>query len=141
MKGIDLFVKILSHGKAGRRKISILRSASASILHLKIHLSFLYSKGTPIWKSVFFQLEKHPLIFFQLSWVPNIYVSYMKSIATYALTFFGYRIVASTNTCYYSENQIFGFLKSRIVTWRFFFRKKIFCLSLELLDIPAVFVK
>ena len=27
-----------------------------------------------------------------------------------------YRIVASTNTCYYSENQIFCFLKSRIVT-------------------------
>ena len=31
-----------------------------------------------------------------------------------------YRIVASTNTCYYSENQIFCFLKSRILTCRFF---------------------
>ena len=32
-----------------------------------------------------------------------------------------YRIVASTNTCYYSENQIFCFLKSRILTIRIFF--------------------
>ena len=37
-----------------------------------------------------------------------------------------YSIVASTNTCYYSENQIFCFLKSRIVTCWFFFRKKPF---------------
>ena len=34
---------------------------------------------------------------------------------------FTYRIVASTNTCYYSENQIFWFLKSWIVTCRNFF--------------------
>ena len=38
-----------------------------------------------------------------------------------------HRIVASTNTCYYSENKIFWFLKSRIVTCRkFIFRNKIF---------------
>ena len=32
-----------------------------------------------------------------------------------------YRIVASTNTCYYSENQNFCIFKSRILTYRFFF--------------------
>ena len=32
-----------------------------------------------------------------------------------------YSIVASTNTCYYSENHIFCFLKSRILTCRIFF--------------------
>ena len=37
-----------------------------------------------------------------------------------------YRIVASTNTCYYSENQIFHFLKSRIVTCQIFFLEKNF---------------
>ena len=37
---------------------------------------------------------------------------------------FDYRIVASTNTCYYSENEIFLSLKSRIVTWRNFFLGK-----------------
>ena len=40
-----------------------------------------------------------------------------------------YRIVASTNTCYYSGNQIFWFLKSRIVTchkMQFFLGKKTF---------------
>ena len=59
-----------------------------------------------------------------------------------------YRIVASTKTCYYSENQIFCFLKSQILTRQFFFLgKNLFCLSLDLLDIPAtwqthhVFVK
>ena len=35
-----------------------------------------------------------------------------------------YRIVASTNTCYYSEKS--DFLQSRIVTRRFFFRNKTF---------------
>ena len=40
-----------------------------------------------------------------------------------------YGIVASTNMCYYSENQIFWFLKSRIVTCRkFFLGTKLFCL-------------
>ena len=34
-----------------------------------------------------------------------------------------YRIVTSTNTCYYSENQIFYFLKSRILTCRKFFQE------------------
>jgi hypothetical protein len=32
-----------------------------------------------------------------------------------------YSIVASTNTCYYSENHIFCFLKSWILTCRIFF--------------------
>ena len=32
-----------------------------------------------------------------------------------------YRIVASRSTCYYSENQIFYFLKSRILTCRIYF--------------------
>ena len=36
--GIDFFVKILSQGKEGRMKFSILRSASASISHLKKQL-------------------------------------------------------------------------------------------------------
>ena len=40
-----------------------------------------------------------------------------------------YWIVASTNMCYYSENEIFWFLNSRIVTSRnFFLGKKLFCL-------------
>ena len=40
-----------------------------------------------------------------------------------------YRIVASTNTCYYWENQIFWSSKSRIVTCRrFFLGTKLFCL-------------
>ena len=41
-----------------------------------------------------------------------------------------YHIVMSTNMCNYSENEIFWFLKSQIVTWcNFFFRKKtFFCL-------------
>ena len=38
--------------------------------------------------------------------------------------FYNYRIVASTNTCYYSENS--DFLQSRIVPRRFFFRNKTF---------------
>ena len=43
-----------------------------------------------------------------------------------------YRIVASTNTCYYSGNQIFWFLKSRIVTCRkFFLGTKLFWLLSE----------
>ena len=43
-----------------------------------------------------------------------------------------YRIVASTNTCYYSENQIFHFLKSRILTCQnFFLGIKLFCLLSE----------
>ena len=52
-----------------------------------------------------------------------------------------YSIVASTNTCYYSENQIFCFLKSRIVTCRFFLGEKLFCLLLDLLDIPTTWQK
>ena len=49
-----------------------------------------------------------------------------------------YRIVASRNTCYYSENQIFCFLKSWILTCLIFFLgTKLFCLPLDLLDIPA----
>jgi len=58
-----------------------------------------------------------------------LYVSVLKvnTYNKYGLSFFDfqfpteYRIVASTNTCYYSENQIFWFLKSRIVTCRNFF--------------------
>ena len=47
-----------------------------------------------------------------------------------------YRIVASTNTCYYSENQIFDFLKSWILTCRiFFFGTKLFCLLSESAEI------
>ena len=38
----------------------------------------------------------------------------------------GKYIVASTNRCYYSENQIFCFSKSQIVTCRFFLGKKLF---------------
>ena len=44
-----------------------------------------------------------------------------------------YRIVASTNTCYYSENQIFWFLKSWIVTCRkFIFMNKSFVLVVQM---------
>ena len=32
-----------------------------------------------------------------------------------------YRIVASRNTCYHSENKVFCFLKSRVVSWHKFF--------------------
>ena len=47
----------------------------------------------------------------------------------YSQSHFIYRIVASRSTCYYSENQIFLFLKSRIVTCRkFFLGTKLFCL-------------
>ena len=43
-----------------------------------------------------------------------------------------YRKVASRSTCYYSENQIFWFSKSRIVTCRkFFLGTKLFCLLSE----------
>ena len=59
-----------------------------------------------------------------------------------------YRIVASTNTCYYSENQIFLIFKvSNSNMPLFFLSKKLFCLSLDFLEIPAtwqthdVFVK
>ena len=49
-----------------------------------------------------------------------------------------YRIVASRNTCYYSENYNFCFLKPRILTCLIFFLgTKLFCLSLDLLDITA----
>ena len=41
-----------------------------------------------------------------------------------------YRIVASRSTCYYSGNQKFCFLKSRLLTCRIFFLgTKLFCLS------------
>ena len=43
-----------------------------------------------------------------------------------------YLIVASTNTCYYSENQIFCFYKVSNANVPIFFRKKTFCLSLEI---------
>ena len=39
VEGIDLFVKILSQGKKEGRRISILRSASASSSHLKMNYS------------------------------------------------------------------------------------------------------
>ena len=42
-----------------------------------------------------------------------------------------YRIVVGTNTCDYSENQIFCFLKSRILMCQFFFRKKSFLFVLR----------
>ena len=42
-------------------------------------------------------------------------------IMTTQISYFEYRIVASNNTCYYSEKQFFCFLKSRIVTRHFFF--------------------
>ena len=49
-----------------------------------------------------------------------------------------YRIVACTNTCYYSENQIFCFLKSRILTCRiFFFRNKTFLFVIRSLRYPT----
>ena len=48
-----------------------------------------------------------------------------------------YRIVASTNTCYYSEKQFFCFSKSRIVTCQFFFRKKTFLLDIGSLRYPS----
>ena len=44
-----------------------------------------------------------------------------------------YRIVASTNTCYYSKNQMFYFLKSRILACRnFFFRNKTFLIVVRI---------
>ena len=43
-----------------------------------------------------------------------------------------YRIVVSTNMCYYSENQI-----SNSNMPQFFLGKKLFCLLLDFLDIPA----
>ena len=45
---------------------------------------------------------------------------------------FAYCIVASTNTCYYSENQIICFLMSWILTCRFF-RKKPFLFVIRFL--------
>ena len=49
------------------------------------------------------------------------------------LTQWRYRIVASTNTCYYSKNQICYFLKSRILACRnFFFRNKTFLIVVRI---------
>ena len=45
LKGIDAFVKILSQSKEEGRKISILRSASASISHLKNKVTW---SGSPL---------------------------------------------------------------------------------------------
>ena len=62
------------------------------------------------------------------------------SLHSSANTILKYRIVPSRNTCYYSENQkirksenqIFCFLKSRILTCRIFFLgTKLFCLLSE----------
>ena len=48
----------------------------------------------------------------------------------------------SSNTCYYSENQIFDFLKSRILTCRIFFLgTKLFCLLSESAEILWGFMK
>ena len=42
-------------------------------------------------------------------------------------------IVASSSTCYYSENQIFCFLESQILTWRnYFFRNKTFLFVVQM---------
>ena len=51
-----------------------------------------------------------------------------------------YRIVASTNTCYYSENQIFCFLKSRIVTCQFFLGKNLFLCVVRTLRYRTTFI-
>ena len=49
-----------------------------------------------------------------------------------------YHIVASTNTCYCSENQIFCFLKSQIVTCQFFCLGKYFFYAVKTLCVCQV---
>ena len=56
---------------------------------------------------------------------------FSKYVLSCILAGFNYPIVASTNTCYYSE--FFCFLKSRIVTCQFFFRKKTFLFAVRFL--------
>ena len=63
-----------------------------------------------IWQR--FWITKKGLILEEISDMTRIYIS---------TSIYDYRIVASTNTCYYSENQIFHFLKSGILTCRNFF--------------------
>ena len=53
--------------------------------------------------------------------VLNHIFSHFFTFHSYFLDMITYSIVASTNTCYYSENKIFCFLKSRILTCQFFF--------------------